>query len=303
MVRRLGSLYVKHRSSPSRNKILMHELKKILSTEVEALLRLNGMLRPPFDPFKITRIGNVPIRVEFESAGRIGSNGKLEVIGNEFVVELDRNLREEKRQIYRLRSTMAHELMHTFFYDTSKLPPEKLGHGSKTRKDLLMEEEICYYLSRQFLMPTFSLRNLLNRNNYLRAPSIRNIKYLKSSYEVSSDLIAYRLVNDLDLWDTIFIKFVQTGTGYRSITKLKAKSNNFYERIKIPSTIPTKFSDSARRLIVDQVLRTQVGGYLRTSYKLNEHNVIVESDFDSADPVSVIMLLHAANSKNLEDFL
>lgn len=297
MAKKLGSSYAKYPISHART-----QLKNVLSREVETLLRLNGLVRPPFDPFKISHINKIPVRVEFESRGKIGSEGKLEVINDEFVITLDQKLRDRK-SLYRLRSSMTHELMHTFFYDTSKSLPHRLGRNSINRKSLLMQEELCHYLTRQFLMPSFSIQPTISKNNSLKSPRIRSLRSLKSIYLVSSDIVAWRFVRDLGLWESIFIKFEKTNGGYKSPTKLRTKSNGFYKKIRIPISIPLKYSDPMRRLIREQVFNASEKEYSWAMAEVDDQQVVVEASLDSRHPVSVVVLVYKSDMAKLTDFM
>jgi hypothetical protein len=306
MVSRLGRIYEKYRNTHDRDKILMGKLKSVLSGEIETLLRLNGLTNPPFDPFRISRIGKVPVRVEFMDA--VGSHGTLEVSGDEFLIRLDKSLshgRDDIRTNYRLRSTMAHELMHTFFYDTSEIPPKKIGHDSPSRRDLLMQEELCYFLARQLLMPSFSVKVQIASRNYLKSPSIKSVHSLKSIYVVSSDLVAYRFIKDLNIWNAIFMKFAKTNGGYRSVTKLRAKPEKSFDFFKIPQTIPPRSSDEWYDLLSDHILRTVKKKRIKENVLVRNQRIVLDSSLDSKDPASVITIVcdAEADAIDLDSFL
>lgn len=306
MVSRLGDICEKYRNTDNRDKILISKLKNVLSGEIETLLRLNGLTTPPFDPFRISMVGKVPVRVEFIDG--VGSHGTFEVSGDEFVIRIDKSLlhgRDGIRTDYRLRSTMAHELMHTFFYDTSETPPKKMGHDSPSRRNLLMQEELCYFLARQLLMPNFSIKAQIISRNYLKSPSIKNVRFLKAIYVVSSDLLAYRLIKDLGIWNAIFMKFVKDNGGYRSITKLKASLNKSYDFLKIPQTIPSRFSNEWYDLLSDHVLRTVEKKRIKEKVLVRNQRMVLDSGLDSKDPNSVITLVHSAevDAFGLDGFL
>jgi len=289
---RLGKKYTQCRSIPDRNKVLMGELKEILYAEIETLLRLNGMINPPFDPFKIKEIGRVPVRVEY--AEDVGSHGAIEVAENAFVVKLSKDLLRSGSKLivpYRLRSTMAHELMHTFFYDTSQNPPRKLGSGLPSRRNLMMQEELCYFLARNLLMPTFSIKDQFTKRNSLKFPSIDNINYLKSRFVASSDLIAYRLITDLNMWRAIFIKFVKEGNAYRSITMLKSKANKFYSSLKIPRSVPSSSQGEWEKILSEHVLKTAEKRKHKEIAVINGQRIVLESALDSRNPMSIMTLV------------
>jgi Zn-dependent peptidase ImmA (M78 family) len=186
-----------------------------------------------------------------------------------------------------LYSVMAHELMHTFLYDTDRLPPVKLGI-TPSEKFLRMEEELIYYLRREFLMPTFSIKNILPS---IREPSIENICFLRSHYRVSSDIVAYRLIFDLNIWDAIFIKFRQERSVYKPLTKIKNKSNPLYKEIKIPPFLPVTFYNELFNKLSIHINETVKNGVSKDIVEFAGNKLKIESKKESKKPVTIIMLI------------
>jgi hypothetical protein len=303
---KFGRAVEKYRNMPNGDKLLVEKLKKLMSKEVETLLRLNGLVNPPFDPFRIHAVEKVPITMQFEQG--IGSPGAIEVVQDKFVIKLETDLlkkREELIHNYRFRSTAAHELMHTFFYDTSVIPPRKLGSNSSSRRKLLMQEELCYYLARQFLVPTFSIRKQMSNRRQLKNPSIKNMKFFKSTYEVSSDIIGYRLIKDLRLWNAIFVKVAVVGESYKTVIRLKAEGNKFYDKIKTPLTIPTANPSDWEKVLLESLRKTQRGKTHKEVVTIFGKETLLELTYDSKDPPSIIVLVYETgeNSFTLNRFL
>jgi Zn-dependent peptidase ImmA (M78 family) len=296
---KLGRLVEKYRNVPQGDRVLVGKLKKLMSKEVEALLRLNGLVNPPIDPFKIHEIEKVPIIIEFEQG--IGSNGTIEVVNGKFVIKLESSLLKTKDETvhgYRLRSTAAHELMHTFFYDTSVIPPRKLGSGSPTRRKLLMQEELCFYLARQFLMPTFSIRKQLIISRQLKNPSIRNTKFLKSKYDVSSEIVAYRLIKDLRLWNAIFLKFAIEDGSYKAVMRLKAE-NKYYDKLRTPQIIPTSAPSDWEKALLESLRVMQTKANHKEVIEVLGKKTILDIAYDSKNPVSIIVVAYETEEKSL----
>jgi len=292
MERKLGTTYKKFASVRDGHKILLRKLKETLRDEVGNMLKQNDMLFPPFDPFKVSKIGNAEIEMVYADRAEIGSDGSIETCDNGFLVKIDKTLAERPSGKYRLRSTMAHELMHTFFYDVSRFPPIKMGYRVQSRKQLMMEEELCYYLAREFLIPSFFIFDLLKKEKSLHAPTVANMKYLQSTFVVSSDIIAYRIISDLSMWNAMFIKFVQTGSVFKSKTKLKNKSNRLFKKIKIPALVPLKSSISWVKLLSDHILRTANVGRLEEIISLDKQLVALESLVETRNPLSIISVIY-----------
>lgn len=292
MARKLGTTYEKFRFARDGTKILLKKLKEVLRADVEAMLKQNDQSSPPFDPFKIQKIGNAKINVMYTSRAEIGAEGSLEVSGEDFLIKIDKTLAEEPRSRFRLRSTMAHELMHIFFYETKTLPPAKRGYVVRSRRHYLMEEELCYFLAREFLLPTFSVLELMAKKKSLQTPSLGNVEFLKSTFVVSSDILAYRMISDLSLWDAIFAKFMQTGQMYRSKTKLKNQSNPTYKKIRIPKYVPSDSSATWPSLLSNHIANAAKLGRLEEIVRLDGHLLAIESMVETQNPVCIITIAY-----------
>lgn len=197
---------------------------------LKGLQNRNMMTGPPFDPFKIREVDHARIEFEYVPRHDIGTDGSLEPTTRGFLIKIAQSLADKGKRKYRLRSTATHELMHTFFYDTTTLPPSKLGQGDASRKHFLIEEELCHYLARAFLMPSFSVLELKSKDKSLGFPSIKSINRLKSIFEVSSEIVAYRMIIDLRIWDSIFMKLVQEGAFFRLRTRSEEQGESIIQK-------------------------------------------------------------------------
>jgi Zn-dependent peptidase ImmA (M78 family) len=268
----------------------LRNLKKILDLEIDFLMKKNNLVNPPFDLRNIREIGKAKIKYEYLPRSQVGADGCLDTNSNGFVIKIDRRLKESNRYQFRMRSTLAHELSHVFFYDVNVLPPKKLGRES-SRHHFLMEEGLCYYLAREYLMPKFSINNLLFTEQSKSVPSIENLKYLKSKYLVSSDIIAFRMISDLEVWDCIFIKFLQEGTYFKSKTKLKSKSNPFYKKLKIPKYLPCRGSANEwLTKLHKHLIAAKKNNMFQELIKLDNHFLALESEIDTFDPFSIVTI-------------
>lgn len=290
MRRKLGETYQRFASSRTRYRILMGKLKEVLGKEVDMLMQQNNMFFPPFDPFQISLIGKAKIKVDYLPRTEIGLESSIVPCKLGFLIRIDSELRKSRK---RLRSTMAHELMHTFFYDIDKLPPTRLGCDSSSMEILRMEEELCDFLKRELLIPTFSIRDALLKDPTLEKPSIDRIEYLESLYDISSDIVAYRLIKDLKIWDCIFIKFEQQGSVYRSKTKLKGRLNPIYKYIKIPEYVPLDLSDSWSKILSNLVYRTNFVGSLKENLNFKNKELRLESKVETKKPLTIVVLVIA----------
>jgi Zn-dependent peptidase ImmA (M78 family) len=286
ILRKIGVEWTDKGSKSNKTEVI-NKLRKTLDGEIETLLKENRMLDPPFDPRKIKKIGQAAIDVRPLPRNVVGADGSLETTNEGFLLSIADNLVKEDKYFRRLRSTIVHELMHTFFYDTTSLPPVKLGKGKETQKDFLMEEELCCYLAREFLMPKFVVLDK-TRGSAKSNPSLKNIELLKSLFKVSSDIVAYRMIIDLSLWDGIFIKSMKEGSLYKLITRLKSKLNPFYNNMKIPRYIPER--DSRSKWIIEltqHIQNTLTNGEFQELITVGNQNIALESRIETLEPLCI----------------
>jgi hypothetical protein len=209
---------------------LMKALKEVLAKEVNSFLQEHEMISPPFDPFKVKQVGTASIRVEFVS--NMAVEGLVDTDKEGFLIKLSDKVIKSK---VRLRSTLAHELMHIlFFYDASKLPPARLGCAVGSHRFAAMEEELCYFLTREFLMPRISLIELMHQDESIKQASMRNIVRLKGIYVVSSDIVAWRLIKDLQTWKAAFAKIQATDGVFKLVCRLKSGTKGVFKHLKLP---------------------------------------------------------------------
>lgn len=284
------------KGSKSNKTEIINKLRKTLDNKIENLLKENKMLTPPFDPRRIKKIGHAAIDVRVLHRSTVGADGSLEATNEGFLLSIAENLVKEDKYIRRLRSTMVHELMHTFFYDTTSLPPIKLGQGKATRKDFLMEEELCCYLTREFLMPKFVILDKA-RIFAKTTPSLKNIELLKSLFNVSSDIVAYRMIIDLSLWDGIFIKSMKEGNLFKVVTRLKSKLNPFYQKTKIPRYIPER--DPRSKWIIElteHIQNTLKNEELQELITVENKTIALESRIETREPLCIETIAYEERS-------
>lgn len=299
MRKNLGKMYEKFAYVRGRDRILMKLLKDVLTREVHTLLKQNEMTVPPFDPFKISRIGSAQIKVKFLPKEEIGAEGSIGTCEDGFIIKIDKSLLDKSSRTYRLRTTMSHELMHTFFYDVTKPTPIKIGHRSPQRKEFMMEEELCYYLTREFLVPTFSINDLIAKKSHLLSPTIKNIDFLKSIFVVSSNIIAYRMIKDLSHWNAIFIKFTHNGEIYKSVTQLKNRSNKHFNKLRIPPYVPFNSSDNWLNTLSNDCMSASQSKGVKSIVNFEGTSLEIESKVETINPVSIMTIVSEISDENL----
>jgi len=97
-------------------------------------------------------------------------------------------------------TTLSHEIGHTYFYDIYKNPPECLVSDRilEKKKWYRQFEGMAFDLGREVLLPRESFtRYVLEKYNH---PSLANFFSMYSELKVSKDVLAQRLMKDLNLW-------------------------------------------------------------------------------------------------------
>jgi Predicted Zn peptidase len=119
---------------------------------------------------------------------------------------------QEKLFTNRGRFSIAHEIAHTFFYDISQSPPQRLFPIFQKE-----EEELCNIAASEILMPEFLVKDF---SKHFPKPgdesfSLEILLTIASKFKVSPMALARRLCDDLDIWNSIIM-------GSRFLSKLKS---------------------------------------------------------------------------------
>lgn len=96
----------------------------------------------------------------------------------------------------RKRASIAHEIGHSHFFDTSRLPPTRLIARSPDPGVSVKEEELCWAYARALLMPADHVERAWESRGITAWATIEAIG---EDFEVSTELAARRLIQDLDV--------------------------------------------------------------------------------------------------------
>jgi Zn-dependent peptidase ImmA (M78 family) len=102
--------------------------------------------------------------------------------------------------VARKRATLAHEIGHTLFYDTSKSPPRKVYANNDSK-----EEWMCWDFARSLLVPEWSISGFINQ--YKETPDLRSICETAKKFDVSIEILLKRIRWDFNSWgnSTMFV--------------------------------------------------------------------------------------------------
>jgi len=121
---------------------------------------------------------------------------------------------------------------------------------------------------------------------------MQNLKYLKSVFVTSSDIVAYRMILDLAVWNAIFFKFYRIGDWYKPKTRMKCKLNSFYKRIKIPYSFCPETLASRQSPLLKHIADVIRLGFLKELVHLNGHALSLESMIETKCPSSIATIMY-----------
>lgn len=148
--------------------------------------------------FELTNIKACSYRKELSVHARLISHD------SHFIIELkDYGSRNDTRLH---RFFVAHELAHTFFYNTKRVPFSDYRFFPEGSKEI---EFLCNRISRSILMPTFVLHDKLRK---LPIPnqdgfSLHAVNKLCNTFKVPHSVLLNRIIFDTGLWNCLFLRF------------------------------------------------------------------------------------------------
>ena len=190
-------------------------------------LQIHGEIEPPI-------IGNIQ-KSRFVKSRRVKINyvdmdktdGYLDIYPEEFSLFVNINL-SERRQ----RSVIAHELGHTFLFNINKFPIKSYLKVNWLMKDRWKSEDgLAWQIGRQILVPELLLKEYCQSGH-----SIKLFEELKDIFNVTTDIMARRLIHDLKLWDIfMFVSEFKESEQIFTIPKNKErfKSEKSFQYFKL----------------------------------------------------------------------
>src|SRR6266404_542379 len=161
----------------------------------------SGISEPPFDPRMYAKLRNVVSIAERE----LQVDGRLLPLGGEFIIELRRD-----RPCERKNFTCAHELGHTFFYESVPSIKYRQSQSSTPRFDQ-EEEKLCNIAAAELLMPTDAFCKVAN--DY--SPSAASLLRIAGIFVASLTATAIRVCS-LTRWNATFILWARHEDGVQA---------------------------------------------------------------------------------------
>ena len=138
------------------------------------------------------------INLTYSTEKRMISDGMLRAEQDGFQIIVNSDI-----EYTRERTTIAHEIGHTLFYDPSYAPPRRVYAADFPQRK--REEWVCFAFARSLLLPkefvTEQFRGALTGSAYRETTLLSNeISKLWKQSEVSFEILGLRLLSDLKLF-------------------------------------------------------------------------------------------------------
>ncbi len=236
------------------------ETKNNLIEYVWGQMRINGERSAPVlrNLNESRFITSRKARIRYDELQKL--DGYLNIAEDGFVIVLNKDLR---RTPLRLRTVIAHEIGHTFLFDTESAPIKPLCPIEDSQAHLWETHEgLAYEIGRNILVP----RQILKEYSYL-SPSIDSFFKLKRLFQTTSTVLARQLVHG-GFWNV-----------YIFWTNLDQKSSDY----EIPKrNCRFKSKKSFRNFNLDlhwKNLRERIAGQASANFvvKLGRKNYVLEA--------------------------
>lgn len=173
-----------------------------LYKQAHKLLVESDQFNPPFYPRRA-----LPASVKQVETAKISRDGMLIPMSDGFIIKINSD-RPKVRQHF----ACAHEIGHTFFFDTSSVRPWR---PYESMSSYWAEEDLCYQFAEEMLMPHL----IIQEDTSNQTPSISNLNKLQKRYQVSVEAMLRR-ISRLNLWYCISI-ILQESTDNPNVLKRK----------------------------------------------------------------------------------
>jgi hypothetical protein len=203
-------------------RFLSRKIHELLGAAVKAY----GPLTPPVDPFALAQLCGVRT-IKHQ---HMVPEGVLQVVDDGFEISLQDNFANQTGTARRQRFTLAHELIHTFYYDRSARPPRVL-QGSAEEDKL---ERLCNLGAGQLLVPTMLLKKEGEGRIFSQASEIVD---LAQKFDVSAEVVVRRLDDIPDLLESDFaVVLVEFSDPLKPTIQAACKTQ--WLRAELPSPRP-----------------------------------------------------------------
>ena len=225
-------------------KISLSQLVRLLKEDLERTLLVEfselNVDKPPVHIERVDTVGKIPVMINlkdecmpFQATTQVTEDGIFSISVSSVECTRGRKVNIGRN---RIRSSVAHELMHTFFYDKSKKVPRRLGEHPRDPIFYKAEEDICRHLARVALLPKYlvdkEISNVLIKQGKFCA-NMENLLWLENKFEVAPDLITWRLFRDLGIWKGVFFRLTLSSRRISTDSTIRSP-DSYFARIVVP---------------------------------------------------------------------
>ncbi|MCD4704772.1 ImmA/IrrE family metallo-endopeptidase [bacterium] len=256
---------------------------KILMCEIaDSLRKQAGQNRIPINLNEILELRKVNDLILEKS--RFNFQGELIPKREGFSVILNSEHNQTRK-----RTTLAHEIGHTLFFDISVMPPKRMITYSKS------EEWLCYDFGRCLLMPSEFVKKYVSI--YKQTPTPQKIIDLTNLFEVSKNVLLMRITRDFQLWKDTTIFLVEVNKN-----KLKVNKQSSHKGTRHTFTIDGKNGLIHHEKIKSFIQLLQINQKIQEidetfSFKNNSYRI--EMFRYSSNPVSILCIIRDLNDESI----
>jgi len=208
------------------NRSYVGSIKSAFAAIVSLLLNVADQQQPPYN---LERIGGF-LRVHTVEETAMALHGELIPDNQGFTLRLSRSDAGASR-----RTTFAHELGHTLFYDLRESPPSRASKDPAIDISQDKEEWLCFDFARELLMPTNAALAALQANK--NSQSLDALWSFCYRFDVSLTLACRRIFRDLKAWSTSVVFIAQWNDVSRSWKPIEIFKGKEMKSIRIQTTL------------------------------------------------------------------
>lgn len=211
-VEKLTRIFLTEFVNRTQNQRALREVKSLFPLIVEKMWTETSQYNPPVNLEPIAKLRKMHTFIKTP----LDNHGKLVPDQDGFIIYLS-----DKDSLNLQRGTIAHEIGHTLFFNLSSSPPSRSPRTIVPNIIQDKEEWLCYDFARELLMPTSKSLKLLQHN--YRRPSMEGLYEIARIFQVSLDVVCWRIFRDFRLWKDAAVFFISSNAD----TPIVKKGNIF----------------------------------------------------------------------------
>lgn len=258
------------------------EIKLLLCKIADSLIKEEGQNIIPIDLNPIVKQRKIKI------SNKIYKYNQGELIPKNYGFSVILNSKDGR---IRNRTTLAHEIGHTLFFDISVLPPKRIIAYSDS------EEWLCYDFGRCLLMPTEFVKKYVSK--YKRTPTPQKIIDLTNLFKVSKDLFLRRITRDFHLWDDTIIFLVEVNGNELKVDNRVYKGKRYKKGFWIDGKNGLIHHEKIKSFLQILQINHKIQE-INETFSLKSKSYQIEMFRYSQNPVSVLCIIRDLNDEPID---